>query len=179
MVRVHFFAMRDDLLLVLGGIEAKRHVKYTRAGRLDGPEPEIWESAADLPHLGRATGDQHVQCDPFLIMNRNVAVQVATMTMRDGDDRWDVEQPRNPDSIVLRPGGEWTDGAIVSGSFTTISKSPASQSLMRAAHSGIKRHFTRVQAFWVGPQALVAFRSGRRLTCAIQSPPEFDLREAF
>jgi hypothetical protein len=177
MVRIYFFAMRNDLLLILGKLEAKRHVKYTRRGRLEGPEPETWNSAADLPKLGRATGDQHVACDPFLIMEGNSPIRVETMTMRDGDDRFDVEQRLNPDSIIFFPGGEWADGALISGSFTTISKSPLSQSLMRTVHSGIKKHFTRVQAFWVGPEALVAFRSGRRLAYAIQSPPEYDLRE--
>jgi len=177
MVRIYFFAMRSDLLLVLDKLEAKGRVKYTRCGRLDGPKSEIWKSAADLPKLGQATGDQHIACDPFLIMQENSPIRVETMTMLDGDDRFDADQRWNPDSVVFHPGGEWTDGALISGSFTTISKSQIPQSLMRAVHSSIKKHFTRVQTFWVGPEALVAFRSGRRLTSAVQSPPEYDLRE--
>ena len=177
MVRIYFFAMRNDLLLALDKLEAKGSVMYTRCGRLDGPNPEIWKFAVDLPKLGQATGDQHVACDPFLIMEKDSPIRVQTMTMHDGDDRFDVEQGLNPDSIIFHPGGEWRDGALISGSFTTISKSPISQSLMRATHSEIKKQFTRVKAFWVGPEALAAFRQGRRLTSAIQSPPEYDLSE--
>jgi hypothetical protein len=97
--------------------------------------------------------------------------------MANTQERFDVYQNMNPDSIHLVLGGEWTDGAIISGSIATISKSPISQALMRSAHSAVKKHFTRVRAFWVGPEALIALRSGRRLTCAVQSPPEFDLQE--
>ena len=97
--------------------------------------------------------------------------------MLNGDDRYDVDQATNPNSVILNAGGEWVDGSLISGGVTTISVSPISQWLMRAVHSGIKKHFTRVQAFWVGPEALAALRSGKRLTYAVQSPPEYDLLE--
>jgi hypothetical protein len=110
-------------------------------------------------------------------MEEDSPIRVETMTMFDGDDRFDVEQPWNPHSVFLNVGGEWTDGTIISGTITTISNSPISRSLMRALHSRVKKHFTRVRAYWVGPDALAAFRAGRRLTMAIQSPPEYDLCE--
>jgi hypothetical protein len=177
MMRINLFAMRDDLLLVLGKLEASRPARYARATRLPGPIPEIWNSCKYLPRLGQATGDQAVACDAFLIFDGDSTVQVEKMRMFDEDDRFDVDQSMNPDSIVLFPGGEWIDGTVIAGSIATISKSPIAQALMRAVHSGVKKHFTRVNAFWVGPEALAAFRNGRRLTIAIQSPPEFDLRE--
>ena len=177
MKRINFFATREDLLFVLRKLEASRPIKYTRAGRLIGPIPEIWKSGDDLPQLGKATGDQAVACDPFLIMEEDSTVQVESGRMFDGQERFDVYQNMNPDSIHLLPGGEWTDGAIISGSIATISTSPISQAFMRSAHSAVKKHFIRVQAFWVGPEALIALRSGKRLTQAVQSPPEFDLQE--
>ena len=177
MKRINFFATKDDLLLVLRKLEASRPIKYTRAGQLVGPVPEIWKSGDDLPQLGKATGDQAVACDPFLVIDEDSTVHVESRRMFNGQERFDVYQYMNPDSIELRPGGEWTDGAIIPGDITTISTSPISQALMRSAHSAIKKHFTRVRAFWVGPEALVALRSGKRLTYAIQSPPAFDLHE--
>ena len=67
--------------------------------------------------------------------------------MFDGKIRFDVEQHANPDSIILRPGGKWIDGAVIAGDIATISKSPVAQSLMSGVHSGIKKSFTRVNAF--------------------------------
>ena len=174
---MYIFALKNDLLLVLGNLEAKRKVKYTRCGWLPEPEPEIWKRAADLPRLGQAACDQEAGCDTFLIMEEDCPIRVKTMTMFDGDDRFDVEQPWNPHSVFLSAGGEWKDGTIISGTITTISSSPVSQSLMRALHYRVKKHFARVRAYWVGPEALAAFRAGRRLTHAIQSPPDYDLCE--
>ena len=48
---------------------------------------------------------------------------------------------------------------------------------MRKYRAVIKRRFTRINAFWVGPLALQGFRAGWRLTGAEQSPPEYDLGE--
>jgi len=177
MMRINLFAMKGDLVLALSHLEVVRKVKYTRMDMLSQPTPEIWNSVKELPRLGFATGDQAVQCDAFLIMDERSSVRVRTQTMLNGIERFDVDQLINPDSVVLFSGGEWNDGTIISGSIATVSKSPIAQALMREAHSGVKKHFTRVRAFWVGPEALAAFRNGRRLTAAIQSPPEFDLRE--
>jgi hypothetical protein len=89
-----------------------------------------------------------------------------------------VEQLDNPDSVLLIAGGEWKDGTVISGSVTTVSTSEFSKTLMRCVYSVVRKDFTKVRAYWVGPDALKALRNGRRLTIAIQSPPEFDLHEA-
>ena len=177
MKRINIFALTDDLLHILRGIETSIPVKYTRAGRISGPSPEVWKSGDELPGLGKASGDQAAACDGFLIVDKNSPVRVESKRMLNGAARFDVYQSGNPDSVELRPGGQWTDGTIISGSIATISESQVSQALMKSAHSAVRRHFTRVRAFWVGPEALVALRSGKRLTIAAQSPPEFDLRE--
>jgi hypothetical protein len=175
MTRISFFATKNDLLLALCDLEAKRKIKYTRAGRIEGPEPQVWETGANLPGLGRAAGDQAVDCDSFLILDGASVVAVVSQETRNGDDRYDLEQAQNPDSVIVYVGGEWVDGSLISGGAATNSETPLSQSLMRAIHSGIKKHFSRVQAFWVGPEALASLRAGKRLTYAVQSPPEYDL----
>ena len=177
MARTYFFATRDDLLLVIGFVEAKRQLQYTRAGMLEGPEPKVWHSGANLPKLGTATADQAVACDSYLILNEDSPINVVTIRMNNGMDRFDVEQLSNPNSVIFSPGGRWVDGSFIAGSVTSMSNSPASQSLMRIMRSAIKKHFAQVRAFWVGPDALAALRSGKRLAYAIQSPPEYDLRE--
>jgi hypothetical protein len=177
MTRINFFATKTDLLLIFDKLQGKRKLKYVRAGKTYSSEPAVWENGMEIPSLGIATADQSVACDCFLIQEKDVPVHVASMRQRDRIQRFDVEQDANPDSILFNPGGEWTDGALIAGSITTNSKSPISQALMRSAHSAIRSCFTRVNAFWVGPEALVAFRNGKRLCYAVQSPSELDLRE--
>jgi hypothetical protein len=47
---------------------------------------------------------------------------------------------------------------------------------MKRFYTAIRKRFTKVRAFWVGPEALALLHAGKRLTAATQCPPEFDLR---
>jgi len=78
----------------------------------------------ELSELGKATADQAAACDPFLILEENLAVQVQSRRMFNGQLRFDADQSANPDSVVLLPGGKWSDGVLISGSFATFSMSP-------------------------------------------------------
>lgn len=175
--RISFFAAGNDLHLVLKQVEDKLRVKYTNFGWSNGPEPEFWNTAADLPKLGMATADQQSNCDQFLIVERDSMVQVRPRMIPPGRMVYEVYQSTNPDSVVLCCGGQWNDGSIISGEIATLSALPWALSVMNAARLATRRHFTRINAFWVGPNALQSLREGRRLTQAIQSPIEFDLVE--
>jgi hypothetical protein len=95
----------------------------------------------------------------------------------DGRVRFDVDQMLNPDSIVFTPGGEWKKQMIIAGLFATVSSSQPAQQLMRQINGAVRKYFTKINAYWVGPEALARLRSGFRLTMAEQSPPMYDLRE--
>ena len=179
MKMLNFYAFKQDLLLVLSKMEEDRPVSYTKEGRLDAPSPPIWKDANELPGLDKASADQHIACEHLLIVRKDAFVNVKTMRMFNGQLRYDVEQSLNPDSVVLIAGGEWRDGSLIAGSVATISTSEFSQALMNSARAALKKYFTRVQTYWVGPEALVALRKGKRLTDAVQSPAEYDLRESF
>jgi hypothetical protein len=46
---------------------------------------------------------------------------------------------------------------------------------MKRFNAEIRKEFSKVKAFWVGPNALTLLNAGKRLTDASQSPREFDL----
>jgi hypothetical protein len=46
---------------------------------------------------------------------------------------------------------------------------------MKRFNSAVKKTFTKVKAFYVGPKALELLERGMRLTISAQSPREFDL----
>jgi hypothetical protein len=97
--------------------------------------------------------------------------------MTDGEIRLDVFPNGNPNSVLLRLGGFWKDGSLISGHFIASSDQEFSRKVMNSVRRLFKKQFTKVQAFWVGPEALSRLRNGKRLCTAIQSPPEYDLHE--
>jgi len=174
---IHLFATKADWLLVFEGLESRVRVKYTRCDRIDGPSAKTWWTGAEIPDLGTATGDQLVTRDAILVLEESTAIQVVATTLASGQKVFHVDQRLNPDSIVISLGGEWKDQAIIAGRISTISMTPSAQTVMKAALRGAKKHFKRVNAYWVGPEAFAAWKDGKRLTHALQSPPEYDLRE--
>jgi hypothetical protein len=49
--------------------------------------------------------------------------------------------------------------------------------LLRLFGRELSRRFRRVKGFWLGQSALAKWKTGYRLTSAMQSPAEYDLRE--
>jgi hypothetical protein len=66
---------------------------------------------------------------------------------------------------------------IISGRVATLFDDPQIQKIMRKLSSLTKKHFTRVNGYWVGPEALEKLRSGARLTLNIYASADFNLRE--
>lgn len=176
-MRIEFFALKSDLFAVLSGLETKRTLKYTFMSSYAQRKAEEWTTGAAIPDLGRADEEQTSACKSFLITDVDARVNLRKIAQYDGTTRFDIDQLTNPDGIIFIPGGEWKDHMVIAGRFGTASNSQGSRSLMGLARRAIKRHFTRVRAFWVGPEALMYLRSGKRLTIAEQSPPIYDLHE--
>jgi hypothetical protein len=67
---------------------------------------------------------------------------------------------------------------LLPGLADTLHQAQASQRLMKGFLQSLKRNgFTKVESWWLGPEAMQMLRGGKRLTkTAVQSPPEFDLK---
>jgi hypothetical protein len=175
--RIEFFALKSDLLLVLEAVEAKRPVKYALAATSEEPRTQEWSRASEIDGIGCAQGAQTMVCAQFPVIDAQTAVHPWQFERFDGTVRFGFDQRLNPDSILFTPAGDWKGRMIIAGRIATISDSPASQALMRLATSRIKKYFTRVRAYWVGPEALKQLRNGKRLSMAEQSPALYDLKE--
>jgi len=177
MSRIYFFATAADIHPVLKHLEDTLEIKYVDEGLLKGTTPSVWRYATEIHLVGFATADQEIGCEPFLIVRRDAEVMITPFRMMDGEIRLDVFPNGNPNSVLLRLGGFWKDGSLISGHFVASSDQEFSRMVMNSVRRLFKKHFTKVQAFWVGPEALSRLRSGKRLCMAIQSPSEYDLRE--
>jgi hypothetical protein len=173
--RINFFALKADLFVILNEVESKRPLRFTLIQDSVTPRVQEWFRGTHIPELGQAYGEQAALCHMFLLTDWQSPVFAFPHQLMNGETRFVVDQSSNPDSVVMNPAGKWKSDIVIAGSFATISDSSVSQALMGLLNRTIRNHFTRIKAFWVGPEAMIGFRQGYRLTVAEQSPPEFDL----
>ncbi len=60
-------------------------------------------------------------------------------------------------------------------SLIEMAHDPTSIEIFRLFAAAVRKCFRKVKGDYVGPNAVVLWNSGTRLTQAVQSPPEFDL----
>jgi hypothetical protein len=176
--RIHFFAIKEDWPAVFDYVERKRHLVYTATGfdQMRNPDPPRYLEGKAIPNLGLASYEQCIACDSYMVSPFPKVPTPIKGLMFDGEARYDLYSSAYPDTIRLIHAGRWKD-MIVSGLIDTMGQGPQAQSLINAFHAAMKKSFTRVNAYWVGPQAHGEWLQGRRLTDAEQSPPEYDLRK--
>ena len=168
MSQSQFFATKEDLVNLLRAIEIKGSLKYVPAGRSLTPDFECFSKGEDIPKLGIAT---------FASSSNWVETKVRLVNHSDGIKSYRIDQSMNPDTVVFWPGGMWTQDILLMGSVGTASDSVASRRVMRRFHTAIKKYFARTRnGYYVGPAGRKLLESGKRLTIAEQSPPEFDLK---
>lgn len=178
MSQVLFFALKEDLLPVLELIESKGALKYARMGNFARHEIKdgisVFDTGVGIPNLGKASADSTAACEAFLVCKRETPVNLRPVQ----GERVCVDQLANPDSIEFKPGGIWNEDVILHGRIATASDSAISKALMKRFQAAVKKTFSKVKAFYVGPKALALLESGTRLTISAQSPREFDLTPA-
>jgi hypothetical protein len=175
MKQVLFFATREDLLRVIETVESRIELKFARSGIAAVPHVDIFMHGSDIPDLGKATAASAIACASFLAWTPEVSLRTRHVKRPGGTECFAIDQLENPDTIEFSPGGIWNDDVLLHGRVATVSESPASQALMKRFGAAIKKHFVKIKAFYVGPQAKVMLDAGKRLTISAQSPREFDL----
>jgi hypothetical protein len=170
---LRFFAVDADLLPVFRDVEARDDFKYLETGHF--PKTESLQpltSGADIPRLSSANCDSGIACDSYLISYKDTVIAPRPIDA----DVISIDQLWNPDTVTLTPGGAWSEAVVLYGRLATASDSERAQKLMKLFGAATRRAFTRVGDYFVGPSAMEWLKSGKRLTIAVQSPPEFDLR---
>jgi hypothetical protein len=171
-----FFATAKDLALVLSILEAHKKLQYTPMRNVVSDRAQSYLSYADLLDFGQADHPTAVMNPDYLVALQGTAVQVETIYTRTGGISFAIDQRLNKDTVTLRPGGMYGRDALLYGSIGTVSESDASLNLYDFMVEPYLARFTKVQEFFLGPEALELWQSGIRLTTAATSPAEFDLR---
>jgi hypothetical protein len=174
-MQCHFFAMGDDLVPVFQAVE-KTPLDYALFQHSAGPSCLIYSSGLGVPTLGVPAPDPNaINGYTYLVVTRGTGFTPRRIDRLDGSHRYSFDQLLNPKSVCLTHGGVFGSSVLLYGRVATASQDPESVRLQRRFSSAIRKLFRRVQAFWVGPDADRALRSGWRLTIGADSPREFDL----
>lgn len=174
----HFFATSDDLLPVFERAEEKLSLVYSLTGLFESPQVTIIEAGAQLPSLNLPAHSSSTNNPTYLITSSGNPVDVRPVPQSAGGIRYSVDQLTNPDSVTFTHGGLFLPDTLISGRVSTVSDSPVAKAIQSAFSNAIGKLFTRINAFYVGPDAAQMLARGCRLTHAVQSPPEYDLRLA-
>ena len=174
-----FYATANDLEPIFEHTESKRALAYTPMGSFDSlPIPSALSGRA-LPTLGRRLTNTSAACGPcYLVADSSTPINSDRFVIKTGEIRYAVDQLLNPDTVTFQHGGLYDDNIFLYGSVGTASDSEASVKLYRLFSSALAKAFVKVQAAYVGPEALAMLRRGCRLTIGAQSPSKFDLRNA-
>jgi hypothetical protein len=175
MAQTLFFAVKEDLLPMLEDVERRGPLDYVRTGDFSSPEYERYARGVDLPDLGKASRESASTSESFLVCVEGAPIYPRHLRGTDGPDRFFIDQLINPDTITFSSGGMWTEDILLYGSVGTASNSETSKLLMKRFRAAIRKHFRTIGAYYVGPGARKLLESGKRLTIAQQSPPQFDL----
>jgi len=172
---IPFYAVKEDLLPMLKALKSDSSVKYVRTGgQLPEPSLTVVDHAKDIPNLGKAASETGNFCDTFLVSKSEQQIVVRSARVL-GQERFFIDQLHNPNTVTFTPAGIWNQDILLAGYVGTASGSEESQKLMKRFHSAIRKRFVKIKAYWVGHEALKLLQNGKRLTIAVQSPPEFDL----
>jgi len=162
------FSARDDIEEVVGDVKSERDIKLVIAGMFESGVVRVVDSLTQA------------ECaDPgviLLVLERSQQVHVEEVPQRAGGMRYCVDQRLNPGSIVLRPGGMLDDNTLLAGQVGTVSENPLSVELYQAFSKAVRRKFTKVKSYWVGPGAGRLLDQGARLVATRKAPREYDLK---
>lgn len=174
--RYSFFATRSDLISLLEKVECQRQIYYVRIGLFDSAMLQYAVNARCIEQLGVALAGDQNQVPSYLIVDAKTEVDVEKIPQRRGGVKYVVDQLQNSKSIVLKPGGEFENIAIIAGEFGTVSRDGDSLSLLSLVSKQLRKDFKNIKGWYVGREAIKAMNLGVRLTANINSPPVNDLR---
>ena len=170
-----FYSTETDMASILSSLEAIQPFQYTLTGLFREREPLTVRSYRDIPDLGIASHPTAIVSPAYLMSLQGETVDVREVPQKAGGVRFAIDQRANANTTVIRPGGRYGEDVILYGTFDTVSASQHALTLYGIVSKLLRQRFQPVEEYLVGPDALRAWKSGTRLTIAVQSPAEFDL----
>jgi len=173
---IQIYATRKDLLGLLADVEAACPIHYAQAGMFEHSNLVEYGAAAEIEGLGKLSVPEAGLGPILLIADRDAPFTMEPVPQRRGGVRYAVDQGLNPDSVSIVPGGQYDERTVLAGNIGTCTESQKSVRLLRAIFSIIRKKWTPIRSYAVGPEAVTVLDSGGRLAAGLNFPREYDLR---
>jgi hypothetical protein len=168
---VYVWATRSDLLLMLERIERKTPLHYRPFDAFDSEDIPLWKSARDIENLEIASSGYYVTGKKYLVLPAAARFKLRRGKLNNGQTRYYVDQLKNPDSVVLCSGGQWSNDFLIMGEFSTVSPARPGFDLYRTVHRAVSAEFRKVKIAYLGPEACALAEQGVRLVDRADGPP--------
>ncbi|MBD2768467.1 hypothetical protein IC235_11255 [Hymenobacter sp. BT664] len=170
-----FFLTPAELVELMAAFESQNVVSYHQAGTFPSPKTLTAFSLIEEASLGHLTSGDWNQSPTYLISAPETKIVVREIILQRGGYSYAIDQQKNPDTVVFKPSGIFTEGILVAGSLVTGSSTAYSTMTFQAFAKIIKQRTTRIGVFYVGPDARAKLMLGWRLVTTASSPKEYDL----
>ena len=153
---------------LLADVEAAAEVHFGVAGLLDIDVVPV------LPSLGRP--EVSLEGGTFLCQARAHSFASTAVPQRSGGVKYSVSQRENPHSVSIHCGTRVGCEFLSPGQIGTITGGAESLELFALVRKFVRKRFTRVQAYWVGPEAERMLDAGASLAISRKTPRGYHLR---
>jgi hypothetical protein len=159
-----FFATQADLISVVQELISAYKVRLVRGGTFDDPNPQLVDDINELK-----------SCETYLLIGQGGHIEMRSIELREGGQRYSIDQLNNPDSIVLHTGGLRAGEQLIAGQIGTAVDSEGAIALYNLFVKLIRRQFEKIKSYYVGREAAAMLDSGTRLSATPKSRPDYDL----
>lgn len=172
---IFFFATGSDLIPGIMIIESLRELKYIKCGVYDNRDVKAYNSLLDYENFGLNISGNH-QSESFLVLDRATELYIREVPQARGGLKYFVDQEVNKESIIIWPGGMFGNVFLVCGHIATIADNPLSQSLYGFFSKNIVKGFSKVNRYFIGPEALQLKKKIRFITMNVKQSSGYDLK---
>jgi hypothetical protein len=161
---IPFFATPGDLTSLIQAASSERPLSFLAAGLSDEEPGPVFHDFKN-----------HEPLQTYLVFDRDQNVTVERVPQRKGSVKYAVDQLKNPHTVSVRSGGLLDGKRLIAGQLGTVAKGPSSDQIYSLLKKTIRRQFTKIKSYFVGPEAAQLLDKGFRLAPTKKSPPTYDL----
>lgn len=160
-----FYATKQDLVRGLMLFESQASVRYYLEHLQESKTFTQFNSLLDYPELGFEKKFSTVHANRFLVIPRELSLDIETVPQRNGTTRYNIHQGNNPASAYFTPGGLYQERFLIAGDISNCSSHPAAKKLFQTLCRSVLRGFSHLSFLHhASPEALKLRDTGIKLT---------------